>query len=71
VWLKKTVASLSDTLGPGEWIKQCPKCGSEVLTMRDAGWLDEEGESGLVSFDLVGSKITLRDRIFASDSASV
>ncbi|KAA0943730.1 OmpA family protein [Pseudomonas sp. ANT_H14] len=33
--------------------------------------MDEEGESGLVSFDLVGSKITLRDRIFARGSACV
>ncbi|WP_416422362.1 OmpA family protein [Pseudomonas sp. App30] len=33
--------------------------------------MDDEGESGLVSFDLTGSKITLRDRIFARGSACV
>lgn len=33
--------------------------------------MDEQGESGLVSFDLAGSKITLRDRIFARGSACV
>ncbi|PTV54112.1 OmpA/MotB family protein [Pseudomonas putida] len=33
--------------------------------------MDGEGESGLVSFDLTGSKITLRDRVFARGSACV
>ncbi|HCA5909181.1 TPA: flagellar motor protein MotB [Pseudomonas aeruginosa] len=33
--------------------------------------MDDEGESGLVSFDLTGSKITLRDRVFARGSACV
>ena len=33
--------------------------------------MDDKGESGLVSFDLTGSKITLRDRIFARGSACV
>jgi chemotaxis protein MotB len=31
----------------------------------------DEGESGLVAFDLTGSKITLRDRVFARGSACV
>ncbi|MDN5392561.1 MAG: hypothetical protein L0G00_06250 [Pseudomonas sp.] len=37
---KKTVAPRSDALGPGEWFKQCLKCGSESLKVRGAGWLE-------------------------------
>ena len=37
---KKTVAPRSDALGPGEWFKQCPKCGSEALKRRAAGWVE-------------------------------
>lgn len=37
---KKTVAPLSDALGPGERFKQCPKCGSEPLKIRAAGWVE-------------------------------
>ncbi len=37
---KKTVAPQSDALRPGEWFEQCPKCGSEGLKIRTAGWLE-------------------------------
>jgi Zn finger protein HypA/HybF involved in hydrogenase expression len=35
----KTVAPRSDALAPGEWIYRCPRCGSEELKVRAAGWL--------------------------------
>lgn len=34
---KKTIAPLSDALGPGEWMDKCPKCGSNELRVRPAG----------------------------------
>lgn len=37
---KKSVVPQSDALGPGEWFKLCPKCGSEALKMRVAGWVE-------------------------------
>ena len=36
----KTVVPQSDTLMPGDWFDQCPKCGSKALKMRTAGWLE-------------------------------
>ncbi len=37
---KQTVAPLSDVLRPGEWFERCPKCGSQKLRQRAAGWLE-------------------------------
>lgn len=37
---KKTVAPRSDALGQGEWFQQCPKCRSEPLKIRAAGWVE-------------------------------
>ena len=31
---KKTVAPLSDALGPLDWCERCERCGSDVLTVR-------------------------------------
>ena len=36
---KKIVAPKSDCLGPGDWFSKCPKCGSQEMKIRRAGWL--------------------------------
>ncbi|MGJ7515468.1 hypothetical protein ACSFE6_14205 [Pseudomonas baetica] len=39
---KKTLAPRSDALGPGEWFSHCPKCGSQVLKIQSAGWIERK-----------------------------
>lgn len=37
---KKTVAPLSDALGPGDYFERCARCGHQPLDMRAAGVFD-------------------------------